>query len=620
MSIRLTTRFGALGDLVVLYNGRETEIELRKFTANASKARLCLRLFLRWSSFNTCVRFRHDQTKPTNMTSQTPIDINGDDVDLWTNSDDSDSDHEADDRSWPSSDGAEPEVSVKIERVKVEEEATMIEEDIHTEELSQRAQPLAIPATAQAQIDLAIMEQELVIQEKKLALLKAKQVVEVSNNDSSEASEDIPTLDQPRHTPTPTCTTQPRQQGFRARKSSEEGDNHKNKAARCAIDYMEALLADHAMDNCAMLKIKCSMKQLKEMDRTLYFDTIGKMRSFGSGGTDTDLSSEVWDETRCCKQLTQTMKSRSANLIRKPYVVDPVAVPPVVMPAIGGGVNKTNLKKLGNYREMRIQVGKQRDSDIIDIAPKPNNNSAQRPPTNERSVTLKKKKKAKPTAEELRAPNGDAAKQLASVLDASPKEKASQPKSSPKKKASQPKSSPTPKKQAVGTPQKPGKKMMSNKAVKAAKSALKLELSPPPVRSSGSLSRNNSSQAIIQTFISKGECKSGQGVDADILVKGSKIMVNMLYDDGQFEYVNATVEEAKITPVFSLKESGKEYTARIYKLEYHDDDSIHTVNLTSKDLHQRASEPRAGLFKSLKQQVWKHGHNLSLSPYMQMSP
>lgn len=549
------------------------------------------------------------------MASQTLIDTDGNDVDLWAVSDDSDG--EADDRTWPSSDDAEPEVSVKIERVKVKEEATMIEEDTHTEELYQRAQPLAIPATAQAQIDLAIMEQEIVIQEKKLALLKAKQVVEISDHDSSE--EDISMLDQPRHTPTPTCTTQPRQQGFRPRKSSEEGDNHKNKAARCAIDYMESVLAEHTMDNCAMLTIKCRMKELKEMDRTLYFDTIGKMRSFGSGGTDTDLSSEVWDEARCSKQLTQTMKSRSANLIRKPYVVDPAAVPPVVMPAIGVTINKASLKKLGNYREMRIQVGKQRDSDLLDIAPKPNNNSAERPSTNERSVTLKKKKKAqkaKPTAEELRAPDGDAARQLASVLDT-----VAQPRSSPtKKKASQPKSSPTKKKQAVCTPQKPGKKMMSNKAVKAAKSALKLELSPPPVRSSGSLSRNNSSEAIIQTFISKGECKSGQGVDADILVKGSKIMVNMLYDDGQYEYVNATVEEAKITPVFSLKESGKEHTVRIYKLEYHDDDSIHTVNLTSKDLHQKASEPRAGLFKSLKQQVWKHGHNLSLSPYMQMSP
>jgi hypothetical protein len=309
------------------------------------------------------------------------------------------------------------------------------------------------------------------------------------------------------------------------------------------------------------------------------------------------LSSEVWDEARCSKQLTQTMKSRSANLIRKPYVVDPAAVPPVVMPAIGVTINKANLKKLGNYREMRIQVGKQRDSDLLDIAPKPNNNSAERPSTNERSVTLKKKKaqKAKPTAEELRAPDGDAARQLASVLDT----------------VAQPRSSPTKKKQAVCTPQKSGKKMLSNKAVKAAKSALKLELSPPPVRSSGSLSRNNSSESIIQTFISKGECKSGQGVDADILVKGSKIMVNMLYDDGQYEYVNATVEEAKITPVFSLKESGKEHTTRIYKLEYHDDDSVHTVNLTSKDLNQKVSEPRAGLFRSLKQQAWKHGHNFS---------
>ena len=113
------------------------------------------------------------------------------------------------------------------------------------------------------------------------------------------------------------------------------------------------------------------------------------------------MSSEVWDEARCSKQLTQTMKSRSANLIRKPYVVDPAAVPPVVMPAIGVTINKANLKKLGNYREMRIQVGKQRDSDLLDITPKPNNNSAERPSTNERSVTLKKKKaqKAKPTAE-----------------------------------------------------------------------------------------------------------------------------------------------------------------------------------------------------------------------------
>ena len=48
-------------------------------------------------SFNTCVRFRDDQTKSTNMASQTLIDTDGNDVDLWTVSDDSDG--EADDRS-----------------------------------------------------------------------------------------------------------------------------------------------------------------------------------------------------------------------------------------------------------------------------------------------------------------------------------------------------------------------------------------------------------------------------------------------------------------------------------------------------------------------------------------
>ena len=96
------------------------------------------------------MRFRDDQTKSTNMASQTLIDTDGNDVDLWSVSDDSDG--EADDRTWPSSDGAEPEVSVKIERVKVKGEATMVEQHIHTEELSQRAQPLAIPATAHGKL------------------------------------------------------------------------------------------------------------------------------------------------------------------------------------------------------------------------------------------------------------------------------------------------------------------------------------------------------------------------------------------------------------------------------------------------------------------------------------